>query len=292
MTSERPEIFGIPIGSVSATLLLTLYSRALESLSDDPILSDPKAVELMEKLTPELAKADSRLYRQVSERKLSHDLVVHIALRAKKYDEYARNFLESSPGGTVVNIGCGLDTRFWRIDDDRVRFYDLDLPDVIALKSKLCAESERYTMLPSSVLDFNWMDRVTDESVGPFIFLAEGVFMYLPKKDVQALVLELQKRFPGSELVCEVFNQAWLRRPWKALLDIKLQREFHLGSDVTFQFGISDGRELERWAPCIEFIDEWSYFDSESKKLGLLLRLMSRIEFIRMTQWTVHYRLH
>ena len=115
--------------------------------------------------------------------------------------------------------------------------------------------------------------------------------MYLGKEDVQALVLQLQKQFPGSELICEIFNEFWLRRPWKKLLTIKLQKEFHLGKGAMFQSGFKNGKEMEQWNQGIEFIDEWSYFDSTENKLGWL-RLLSKIDLIRRTQWTVHYRLN
>lgn len=288
---EKPEIFDVAISDVSTTLLLTLYSRALESRSKDPILTDPKAEEITARLNKELAKSDNRLYKQLAKGEISRDLIVHIALRAKKYDEYVRDFLKQSPNGVVVNIGCGLDTRFWRIDNGAVHFYDLDLPEVIELKRKLCAEEKQYHMLPSSVLDYDWMSKVLEQNSGPFLFVAEGVFMYLAKDDVKALVLQLQKQFPGSELVCEVFNDVWLRQPWKRLLDFKLQKQFHLGKDVTFKFGLKDGREMECWGQGIEFIDEWSYFDSREKKLGWL-RFLAKIKFIRLTQWTVRYKLN
>jgi O-methyltransferase involved in polyketide biosynthesis len=120
--------------------------------------------------------------------------------------------------------------------------------------------------------------------------MAEGVFMYLDKKDVRSLVLAIQKNFPGSELVCEVVNSVWLRPPFKKILDLKMQRQVHLGKDAMFRSGIRDSREMEQWHSGIQFLDEWSYFDSDEKKLGWL-KILRHIELIRKTQWTVHYRL-
>jgi O-methyltransferase involved in polyketide biosynthesis len=115
--------------------------------------------------------------------------------------------------------------------------------------------------------------------------------MYLDGNDVRSLVLEIKKTFPGSELVCEVVNSVWLIPPRKKMLEYKLQHQVHLGKDAMFRSGIRDGREMERWQSGIQFLDEWSYFDSEEEKLGWL-RLLRHIEWIRKTQWTVHYRLN
>jgi O-methyltransferase involved in polyketide biosynthesis len=125
---------------------------------------------------------------------------------------------------------------------------------------------------------------------GPFLFMAEGVFMYLDIKDVRSLVLKIQEKFPGSELVCEMVNSVWLSPPLKKMLDFKLRRQVHLGKDAMFRSGIRSGREMEQWHSGIQFLDEWSYFDSEEKKLGWL-KVLRHIELIRKTQWTVHYRL-
>lgn len=276
---------------VSFTLLATLYSRAHESRSKDPIFTDPQSEEIVRQLTPLLAQSPNKLHQNLAKGKVDKNLVVHIALRAKRYDAYTRSFLQQAPDGVVINIGAGLDTRFQRIDNGQVQFYDLDFPEVIDLKRKLLNERDRYRFIPSSVLDFAWMDQVAAFKDRPFLFLAEGVFMYLREEEVKLLVLALQANFPGCELVCEVVNAVWLWPSLKWMIDMKLQREMQFGKGVTYHFGIHDGQELESWHEGIEFLDEWSYFDAPEKKLGML-KLFRHIPLLRKTQWTVHYRLN
>ncbi|MFY9800663.1 MAG: class I SAM-dependent methyltransferase [Methanoregula sp.] len=277
------------IGDIAATSFLTLYCHALESVSDNPILSDPKSVEITTELNKTLSLSENTLDRILASGRLDRRLVVHIAIRAKKYDDYARDFLQRFPDGVIVNIGCGLDSRFLRIDNGQGIFYDLDLPEIIEIKKDFFDETSRYHLIASSVLDYGWMEMVRQHT-GPFLFMAEGVFMYLDGKDVRLLVLKIQEKFPGSELVCEMVNSLWLRPLVKKMLDFKMQRELHLGKNATFRSGIRNGREMEQWHSGIQFLDEWSYFDSEEEKLGWL-RLFRYIELIRKTQWTVHYRL-
>ncbi len=278
------------IGDVAATSFVTLYCHAIETRSDSPILSDPKSVEITTELNRTLSQSEDPLEKALVSGRLDRRLVLHIALRAKKYDDVVRDFLARSPDGVVVNIGCGLDSRFQRTDNGRVVFYDLDLPEIIAVRNRFFDETERYHVIASSVLDFGWMTRVRQHA-GPFLFMAEGVFMYLAKNDVRTLVRAIQATFPGSELVCEVVNELWLRRPLNAVLAYKLQRQLHLGKGAVFRSGLRDGREMEEWQSGIRFLDEWSYFDSGEARLGWM-RVFRHIAFVRKTQWTVRYRLN
>jgi len=275
------------IGDIASTSFITLYCHAMETLSENPIISDMKSVEIMTELNKTFSRSDHPLDRILASGRLNKQLVVHIALRAKKYNDYARDFLIKFPDGVIVNIGCGLDSRVLQIDNGRVVFYDLDLPELIAVKKDFFPETDRYHLISSSVLDFAWMN-VVRKHQGPFLFMAEGVFMYLERKDVRSLVLKLQETFPGSELVCEVVNSFWLRPLFRTLLDYKLMRQVHLGKDALFRSGVRDAQEMEHWHSGIQLLDEWSSFDSDEKKLGWL-RVLRHIEFIRKTQWTVHY---
>ncbi|PXF59982.1 MAG: hypothetical protein C4B59_10160 [Candidatus Methanogaster sp.] len=121
----------------------------------------------------------------------------------------------------------------------------------------------------------------------PFLNISEGVLIYLHRKDVKSLVIELQSRFPGSELVWGEFNYLWLKKPLRGLVNFKMRKELHLGKGATFHFGI---REVEELNQGIVFLGDWSYFDSQEKKLGWL-RFLGRVGLFRKAQWTVHYRL-
>ena len=203
---HKNELESFVLSDVASTSLVTLYCRAIESQTRNPILSDPKAVEVVETLNQALSGSRDTLHRKLVSGKLEHILVMSIAIRAKRYDEYVRRFLARTPHAVVVNIGCGLDTRFWRIDNGQVRFYDLDLPEVVTVKKHFFQENERYHFISSSVLDDEWITSLRQQEQGPFLFVAEGVFMYLYEEDVKSFVVTLQSHFPGSELVCEVVS--------------------------------------------------------------------------------------
>ena len=106
--------------------------------------------------------------RSLVEGRINKNLSIHIAIRAKRYDAYAEEFLKTSPGGVVVNIGCGLDSRFLRIDNGKVIFYDLDLPEVMKIKKQFFRENERYHFIVSSVFGF-WMDGYCVQTQRPLL---------------------------------------------------------------------------------------------------------------------------
>jgi O-methyltransferase involved in polyketide biosynthesis len=134
------------------------------------------------------------------------------------------------------------------------------------------------------------MDCLTAEQSGPFLFLAEGLLMYLPSRGVRALILALQSRFPGSELVFETVNSAWLQPPLRWMIDFKMQRQLGLGRGTAYQFGIRDGHELERWCPGFRFLEEWTYVDEDEPRIDVI-RAFRRWKLIRYSQWTVRYLL-
>jgi methyltransferase (TIGR00027 family) len=290
ITLTGPASLSADLSHVSETGLLTLYCRAIESQSADPILVDEKAVDIAGRLRPALAASGRESLRRLARGRVSPNLAVHIALRARHYDEAGCDFLARHPDGVIANLGCGMDTRFFRIDDGRVLFFDLDLPEMIACKRQFFAESERYHLIGASVFDQAWMEQVAAYGRRPLLCMAEGLFMYLDPAGVQALVLTLQRRFPGSELICEVVNKRWIGAASGWMVRSKLQGSMKIGAGAAFCFGVSDGREMETWSPGIRLLGEWSYFDSRHPKLGLL-GWMGRFELFRKAQWTLHYQL-
>ncbi len=279
----------LSLRDVSATLLLTLYARAMESQSKNPILLDEKAVEWFERLRPLAAEAEGPLYRKVANDALPNMLKYTMSLRARHFDEKTRAFLQEHPNGVVVNLGCGLDSRFFRLDDGSLELVDLDLPDVIELKRKFVEETPRYKLLACSVLDHSWMEQLDPSR--PHLFLAEGLFMYLPQDEVRSLVLTLQERFPGSELVCEVFNAKWLEGWRGRIMKRKLQRDMSMGEGAMFQSGLRDSQDMETWSEGIELLGDWAFLDEEEPKLGFI-RWFRRFESMRKVQWVLHYRLN
>src|SRR5512136_389343 len=175
------------LSGVAETLLMTLYIRAMESQRPDALIKDEKAVALVTSMSYDFDRI-----RQV---KMDEDDKVGVILRNLEFDRQARDFLTRHPEAVVVHIGCGLDSRFDRVAErnSQIEWYDLDLPDVIELRRKLIGdEGGRYHLLGCSVLEPAWLEAVRVHRGRPFLFLAEGVFMYFTEAQVQSLVLTLR----------------------------------------------------------------------------------------------------
>lgn len=280
----------IGIQAVSETLFLPLYALALESQRPNPIIVDKGAVELTQRLNHYFAGSDKPIHRKLAQGRLPSTLLTTLSLRVRRFDRYAAEFLVREPDGVVVSLGCGLDDRRRRVDNGRVRWYDLDLPEVIGLRERFLPETERMRFIASSVLDFDWLDELPDEPGRRFLFLAEGLFMYLPPDGVRQVVTKLAERYPGSELVAEVANNRVVGMMHSRFGRGKLKRQFGLSADVVFTWGLDDSRDMEKWAPGIAFLDDWTYYDDDEPKLGYM-RWFARWPLIHWLQWVVHYRL-
>lgn len=280
----------VRVEAVSETLFLPLYALALESQRADPILNDQGAVALTRELNRSFAESDLRLHKKLVAGDLPATLVTTMALRIRRYDRYVADFLAREPDGVVVNLGCGLDDRRRRTDNGRVRWFDLDLPEVISLRRAYLPESDRMRFLACSVVDLGWLDALPDEPGNRFLFVAEGLFMYLPPEGVRAVVTALQDRFPGAELVAEVAHSRIVRIMRGRLGRGKFHRQFGISGDVVYQFGLQDSHDMEAWAPGLVLLDDWAYFDEDEPRLGWM-RPFARWPLFRQAQWTVHYRL-
>jgi O-methyltransferase involved in polyketide biosynthesis len=182
----------------------------------------------------------------------------------------------------VVHIGCGFDTRFERVaEGGQVEWYDLDLPDVIELRRKLIGdEAGRYHLLGCSVLDNAWLDTVSAHGQRPFLFLAEGVFMYFEGAQVKSLVLTLRDRFPGAELVFDCYSPIHV---WRSNLQTA-----RFGFRV--HWGVWHGQEIEGWGDGICLLDKWGYFDDPTPRLDNI-RWFRPIESLLRTLRIYHFQL-
>ncbi len=256
---------------IAETLLIPLRARALEARHASPLVLDPHAAELFGQID-----FDPNRFR------LSDQDQASILLRLREFDRRTQAFLAAHPDAVVVHIGCGLDTRFDRVDDGRVSWVDLDLPEVIALRRQLIDEKPRCRMIGESVFEGAWLQRMGPVAGRTFLFLAEGVLPYFEPAQVRALVLTLLERFPGSELVFDGMTPFMV---WLHNLELRSSR---IGARL--HWGMRRGRELENWSPELHLIDEWFYFDRPEPRLGAS-QLMRYIPLLAKGVGVFHYRL-
>ncbi|HEX5117684.1 MAG TPA: class I SAM-dependent methyltransferase [Pseudonocardiaceae bacterium] len=189
----------VQLGDVQHTLLITLSARAAETAKRRPVLRDPMAVSIVDSIGFDTDKYGSGWGDSVA------------VIRTSIFDHWVRSFLVDHPQGTVVELGCGLNTRFERVDNGSVHWVDVDLPDVIELRRRFFADTDRRTAVAASVLDGSWLDVVV-ERPGPYFFAAEGVLVYLPEDEMVAAMGSLARRFPGAFAAFDSYAPTMLRQ--------------------------------------------------------------------------------
>ena len=262
-----PETTKPGLSGVAETLLITLYIRATESQRPDALIKDERAEALVRQLDPEILRKTLVLTEGTGR--------LVLILKSREFDRFARDFLGRHPDAVVVHIGCGLDTRFERVcseqpDNGQVEWYDLDLPEVIILRRELLGgEGGRYHLLAGSVLEDAWLEAVNAHRQRPFLFLAEGVFMYFTEAQVKSLVLRLKEHFPAAELVFDAYSpfMRWAHN----LRVIRKRVGAHLNWDL------KHSQDLEEWGAGIHLIDERFpfQFPELDQRRALRVRLFS-----------------
>lgn len=276
------------LNSVSETAIITLRARALETEMAKPLLQDPRSLEFLHRIgSMELTPSQ----RDLVVRKLPASLTSYIALRARKYDAYAREFLNDHPSGLVISLGAGFDTRYWRIPAKPDQYMEVDLPEVVEAKRNILGEDPEYEMIGCSVLEQEWMDKVAIKKKDNLLFLAEGLLMYLPEEDAVRLLKDLASGFPGSQVVIEVVHKKYTRGMRKRMVEAKMRRRGGTEAGDSYQYGITEGKELESYASNLQLTGEWSYFEEPDLRPAFLKYLKHFKAFSR-TQWTVRAKIN
>ena len=225
--SEKVTLSGVP-----ETMLQTVYARARESATRGAI-TDKKAEEIIGKLHYDfsLAEKDTAMRSGVIARTIVLDKLVNA-------------FLAAHPDAIVVNIACGLDTRCYRMSGFS-HWYNLDLPETIAVRQKLLPESGAISQIALSAMD-DWGGQIA-ESSAPALIVIEGLTMYLTQADVQRIFAVIARRFSRATVLVETMNPMVVKRFKEKSIE---------GSHAKFTWGVKDGRTLASLLPSFRFVEE------------------------------------
>jgi O-methyltransferase involved in polyketide biosynthesis len=267
-----PEKILHSLEGVPQTLLMTLLVRARETQRPNPVFKDEKAVEMVSRIDADFSKLKMQRHDEIA-----------VIIRMQRFDRHVRDFLTRNPDGVVVHIGCGLDTRYERIGNDRVEWFDLDVPEVMELRKKLIStEAPHYHVITGSVFDVNWFAEVEPFKPRPVLFIAEGVFPYFEEAQVRELFLRLSKHFPGCEVVCDAHTPFVI---WADNLHLALS-----GVKARLQWRLKDPRDVETWCGDFHLLDEWNYYSDDEPLMKPFLWFRV-IPGLARSSGIYHYRL-
>lgn len=239
-------------GSIEWTNLVTLYLRAHESRSRQPILGDRAAAAAVDRIDYD--------FRRIHRTSFPASNQYLVALRAKQFDDWCTDFLRRHPDAVVLHLGCGLDSRAFRLElPASVSWFDLDQPGIIELRRRLYDDTERYRMIGSSATDPAWLDEIP--AARPALVVAGGLLMYVDEEEVRRLLLRLTDRFPGGEMQFDTLSAPAPR----------LSKVFTKG---IIKWGIRDAREIATWIPRLRFVEQTSALSAYRRIPSTAVRLV------------------
>lgn len=234
--SATPNLRPIHLTAEKETLLITLYARAQDYRSPHSILGDKAADEIVRSLDYDFSKFNSAG---------NDNLTV---VRARQFDDWTREFVAHHPDAVVLYLGCGLDTRAWRVNSPAsVAWYDVDYPEVIALRQSLFPPRDGYSMIASSITADSWLDWVP--GARPTLIIAEGVLEYLAGADVRTLLNRLTARFQHGQIAFDVMNSFAVNAG---------KRQLQQATGATHQWAVDDTGVITQFAPRLRKLSELS----------------------------------
>jgi len=228
---------------VQASLLAPLWARAKFSREFPALFNDERAIALVDQLDYDFSAKDAALRLEG---------VLAIVARAWQLDDQIRVYISEHPKASVINVGAGLDTAFYRVDNGYVQWYDLDLPSVIEVRRRLLPETERTTYLSESLFNDRWCSDIADTSNGVFLF-AVGVLEWFDRSKVMQFFSLLVDHFPTAEIA---FNTQ--SRLGKIISNWGVRRTGVKG--VATKWAMKDACTMAKWDSRIEVIEQFPVF--------------------------------
>ena len=257
-------------------MLITLWAKASENQQHNPLLRDEKAAEIISKIDYDFGKFKKAAFSQAG-----------VCVRANLIDGETRKFITAHPDAVVIQLGAGLDARYERLGCPEVtHWYELDLPEVIAIRRKLLPPQEGETLIEASAFDTGWMEDVSGSHPdAQFFLILEGVLTYFDNETVGGLFKNLAHYFHHGEAVFDV-SSSWMVKNSGKHDAVKHTR-------ARFAFGCDDDREIERWADNLHLISA-KYMATDFpawKRLGLFYWIMRLVPVLRNSYRLLHYRI-
>jgi O-methyltransferase involved in polyketide biosynthesis len=257
----------ITLTGAQETMLATLYGRALDSRSRNSVLNDTAAGDAVQRIDYDFGKTG-----------VKGTSAVGIAIRAKVLDTWTSSFLAEYPSATVLHLACGLDTRVQRLTPSAsVRWFDVDLPQVMELRSRLLPQpSGDYHQISASVTDSDWLSSVPDDR--PTVAVFEGLSMYLTEEQGHSLIQRITARFQSGQLLFDVYG-TWGIKLQKLVPAVRHAR-------ATLYWGVDDPHEIESLHPGLECLDalrsvDMPGLDKLPKSGRISLAVTARIPMLR-----------
>jgi O-methyltransferase involved in polyketide biosynthesis len=224
------------------TLLITLYAKAEESKLPDTLLKDHFAAEVIRHIQYPFGKL-----------KLGSFGIIGLTFRAKLLEEWCIRFIDEHPDATALHLGCGLDSRAFRLNPpSSIKWFDVDYPEIADLRRRLYPERDGCTIIGTSVTHPGWLHDIPQDRSA--LIVAEGLLPYLMPEEVSQLLTVLSNHFRNGEIIFDGYSRLGLRILSK-LPSIR-------ATGAKFRWSINDPKEIEAQVPSLKFTEQRTGYDA------------------------------
>jgi O-methyltransferase involved in polyketide biosynthesis len=225
----------------SKTLFIPLLGKAKMS-EQNLIIKDTKAEEIINKINYDFSQVKNSKY-----------LSMYMALRARILDNLVNEYINNHYSSTIIHLGCGLDSRVLRVNENFSKWYDVDYKEVIDIRKEFYKEDDKYQMISSSILDFSFLDNIKENNV---LIIMEGVSMYLNEDEMKSLLNALQNKFKKITLILDSYSK-------KAVKLSKIKNPINKVNAKVY-FGMNNYNDLLKLNNKFKFVNE---YDIEDKNI-------------------------
>lgn len=274
----------IDLTPTQKSIFAPLYLRALDSRSPRPILGDTLSSEIVDKIDYDFSQQKARW--STGSRLLVSSLVANVSLRSKRLDEIVGNFVARHPDAIVLELGCGLDPRAVRCrPTNRVAWYDVDYPEVIALREQYLPKASRH--IGADLASTQWLGDIPSDR--PAMIVADGLMAFLSTHAFQSLARSLTGHFPVGEFAFNAYTRFLMKRA-------RNSSAFKALGSTPAGEGMDAPREPEGWGARLTLVEELLLTRApEVATLPPPLRAITRLCALsplvsRQGNWIVRYR--
>ena len=249
----------INVKGVPETMIQTLYARAKETSKENPKIKDEMAVSIVKQLDYDFSNADQ-------DRTMSLGVIARTIVLDKMVEEY----LNTHKDTIVINIACGLDTRCYRMKGKYLRWYNVDLPETMKIRSQFLTETDPVYQIAKSAMDDSYIDDIDYHGENVLVII-EGLTMYLCEKDIRKMFSIIEKSFQKVTVMVETMSPFVVKHVKEKSIE---------GSNAKFTWGVKNGKELQRIIPAFSVRQEVSLVEG-MKELMSIYHVIGRIPAVR-----------
>ncbi len=240
----------IQLDNVSETLWIPLFGKAIESKRPYRLINDKKAVEIANKA----CEIDPTLHKWW--KGLSLESQALMIWRNEAIDKFVNDFISKFPNGTIVNLGAGLCTRYERLNNDKITWIELDLPQVKEVWNLFNEETTKHQYWTDNIFEEKWIQKIKQISSHNVLFIAEGLFMYFSEAEVKSIFKMIISNLSNSFMILEGYSKFVLKRPHPDVRKTEAKK-------FKNPWGIKTGKDFEKWFPEISHIEDLYFLENK-----------------------------